>query len=210
MDWITPLFSGSVTSSASNHGLESLDPSTEQAVGKTPDIEMSTLSATHSLGVQEGSSSSAYADIMMSSQSAIAMNSASESGSSSVNCGGATNYCVVCLSKPADSVIQDCGHHCCCAGCILAIAKVAPDPAHCACPVCRCVITTVLQLKGRPFVLDGEQNTKKTVAVSNITYSIHDSHDSQYNNFNILRRQLVSDACLESVQDHPSVVELLI
>lgn len=207
LDWITPLFSNSSGNGSSNHSNASGSQhevlnngsASEKRSSLPTDIEMSALPQQ---GIEhEVSSSGAYADVMMSSQSAMDMNS--------TVVGGSNNYCVVCLSKPADSVIQDCGHYCCCAGCILSIARASADPAHCTCPICRCTFTTVLQLKGKPFELHSnnrDKDRKKTVAVSHITYSIHDSHNL---NQNILRRQIVSAESLKSIEDHSTLLEIL-
>lgn len=205
LDWITPLFAAN---SNGNEKDATVQQQNTSVGGLSRDIEMSSVPNLHDHS-SHTNGGSAYADVMISSQSAIAMNAPSEVGSPS-----ATNYCVVCLSKPADSVIQDCGHYCCCAGCILSIAHASPDPAHCACPICRCTITNVLQQKGKPFDLQdnhhhGEIDEKKskTVAISNVTYTIHDSHDF---NPNILRRQLVSEEALQDVEDHPSLLDVFI
>ena len=70
--------------------------------------------------------------------------------------------CVVCLSKPADCVIQDCGHLCCCIHCALSITRQSRGQ----CPLCRTKLTILLHLKQPPFKL----SNGKTIAVSDVTY----------------------------------------
>ena len=106
-------------------------------------------------------------------------------------------YCVVCLSRPVDSVIQDCGHATCCLSCLMSIAAKASvsqrqlsSNAHMHtmlgnhqkqptaignCPMCRIGITNILQLKDKPFVV----NDEKTAAISNIQYQVKYRQDGE-------------------------------
>ena len=103
LEWITPLFNGysNIVQTSSNHGVQPTP--TQSAVGNTQssaDIEMSSLAST---AAPLDESSSAYADVMLSSQSAIDMSARNETGNSGGV--GAPNYCVVCLSKPASRIV---------------------------------------------------------------------------------------------------------
>lgn len=40
------------------------------------------------------------------------------------------NACVICLSRPRDCILLDCGHVCCCFSCYRALS-------YCRCPICR-------------------------------------------------------------------------
>lgn len=100
-------------------------------------------------------------------------------------------YCIVCLSRPVDSVIQDCGHSTCCLSCLISItvkssshhrppthqstlangSALQPPLGHC--PMCRTGITTILQLKDAPF----QVKDQKMAAISHVQYQVKHRQD---------------------------------
>lgn len=110
----------------------------------------------------------------------------------------ALNHCVICLSKPADCVLQDCGHLCCCVYCALSVARKSPGQ----CPLCRTNITTMLRLKDEPFAL----NDGKFAAISNVTYYLPTAVSVDRKS---MMEQRLTAEMTQNLEDHDSLLEFL-
>jgi hypothetical protein len=153
-------------------------PSPRGQNNETFDIEMSALPSNDQ-------------SILHASATSSSVNSVADSPS-------AANQCVICLSKPADCLLQDCGHLCCCVYCALSVARRSPGQ----CPLCRTNITTMLRLKDAPFALaDG-----KIAAISNVTYYLPTA--VTVDRKSMMEQRLIPEIT-QRLENHDSLLELM-
>jgi hypothetical protein len=81
--------------------------------------------------------------------------------------------CVICMSKPASSVIMSCGHAVTCLDCILMVTKKMRVEQ---CPLCRTPIVSIYGLSHIPFYYDA--NTNQKICIANVQYFLQSAASS--------------------------------